>query len=698
MVRGLDQKYMLFTFDLAADGNSILLGSLGDGIYKSENSGETWEKSINGLDTLFIDVVAVAPQSPDFAFAAGVKGGFYFSDNFGDSWQPIAGPFGKITAIEFLPAFKDHVLVGDDRGTLYKSTNGGGSWKVLYQTESMGAITAIAVSPSYLDNPVILLGTSAGGLMRLVHGDSLSVDTTLSLAHQPIMSIAFSPEFEFDGVVFVSSWNDGVYCTKNGGFNWQLCSSGLTRDRQSGLLGRPSFGRLSVSPNFKRDQTVFLASFDGMFRTEDGGRQWRPMETLSSLNIVGVGVSPNHHEDSTIAITTWMWGAYLSRDGGATYQPINRGAIDKPRENFLTRLFAVVFSPDYVADRTLFTSTWWRFLKSTDSGSSWSQIVPLDQPVWTRTHHGATIGVSPNFREDGLVFLGTHTGLILRSSDRGDTFEILKDVENMIGSIAISPYFAEDNTIFVGDTYGVHVSRDAGENWDFSPLVADSLHIDMPVSPAYPRERVEAWKAHQLLQQSKDYAVKLAFSNGFSFDGTAFAGTPNGLFRTQNHGQSWQNLSNHVLEDNVYIETIAVSPNFVQDQTFIISVRGRGHFRSSDGGKSFSEIGIELIKSQKLLGQYVGMIPKFPAIVYSPTYTVDKTIYGFSGPEIFKSVDNGDTWRPLSKPSINWQTRAWIWYLNNTRGSKRKLKVLVLAVILSVSLGTIIHRLLQQRR
>ena len=79
-------------------------------------------------------------------------------------------------------------------------------------------------------------------------------------------------------------------------------------------------------------------------------------------------------------------------------------------------------------------------------------------------------------------------------------------------------------------------------------------------------------------------------------------------------------------DDDAYIESVAISPDFANDRTLIVSARGRGHFRSTDGGASFTEIASGLTRDQHLLANYVGVVPKFPSIVFSPTYALDRTL------------------------------------------------------------------------
>lgn len=690
-VNGLDHKHMLVSLDVADGGRTVYVTSMGDGVYRSGDGGETWVHSNDGLESLVIDLVSASPHESGHAAVADVEGGLYITEDFAATWEKADGNYGKVTAVTFVPDQPGVLLMGDHHGGLYRSQNGGRHWDEVGRVAGSGAVTALAVAPAFTSDPVVLVGTATGRILRSDDGGESFESIVVSSAGQPIVSLAMSPQFANDRIAFASVWNEGVYFSDDGGHEWEARNHGLTRDRQATLLGRPDFSHLRLSPGFGVDRTVFLAGFDGLFQSRNGGSSWKQSHTLSPMNIVALSVSPDYREDHTLALTTWLWGTFLSNDGGNTWRAKNHG-VSEPyvRNEGLVRLFNVAFSPHYASDGVLFTSTWYDLYKSTDQGSKWTRLPHIEVPKEAGKHRASSFAVSPNLKDDGTVFAGTKTGLILRSTNEGKSFKTLKDLANMIGSIAVTPSFARDATVFVGDTRGIHVSRDAGESWTFHRLNGSALYFEMPVSPAYPKEASAAWKDHVLSQREKAYAVKIAVSPAYARDATLFAGTADGLRRSRDGGRSWHRLAGFGFDEHAYIETVAVSPDFEHDDTLMVSVRGRGLFRSRDGGDSFSEIGAALKEGNKIPAHYVGMVPKFPSLVFSPDYASDGTVFGFSGTDLLQSQDEGDTWKTMPTPSVGVVARVRVWqryWLERLHGVSRKQVFLGGVVVLLVATG-----------
>ena len=257
------------------------------------------------------------------------------------------------------------------------------------------------------------------------------------------------------------------------------------------------------------------------------------------------------------------------------------------------------------------------------------------------------MAVSPNFASDRTIYLVTLPGMILKSSDGGKNFELAGEIGEraiFIPSLVISPDFAADQTLYLGNfAGGVYKSVDGGSTWQ-------------PVS-------------NGLI--AKDNYAKLTISPNYKADRTVFAGTSEGLFVTHNGGASWHKLPGTAYGGDSYIETIAISPDYQSDRTFLVSVRGKGLFRTVDGGKTFTQIG----------DYWTG------AIQFSPAYSVDQTIFGSSGAELYKSTDGGDTWQTLAGPQPNYNFLTILYHGVTNAPYRRYLTAAIAALCSYLLLG-----------
>lgn len=650
IVNGLDHQYEFSALDIAAQSPKILfLASLGDGIYKSENGGDSWIKVNQGLATLSFDLVAIAPDSPDIVFAAGTEKGLYKTETGGANWTLVM-PDNKITAIAFDPAQPDMIVIGDNKGNLFSSRDRGESWQWLDTLEESGAIKAVAISADFALDRTFWVGTEKEGIWQTVDGGGSFVQVNNGIGDRSITSLAISPNYKIDRTILASTWQEGVFRSDNGGQSWEQYSKGLTKDGQADLpnFNRPHFSNLSISQGYSQDRTVFMASFDGLFKSTDGGRVWQELNTLSANIIVGLDVSPDYQHDSTVAITTYLGGAYISHDAGDTWTTINQGlakdnwlkriARQILQDGYVARLFGIEFSPNYRQDKTIFLPSWTYFLKSTNKGQDWQKI-PLtnnrSSPLNRPTKYSIT--TSPNFASDKTIYLGSMQGTgqdsILKSTDGGLNFSVVGSINGQsIVYLAISPDFATDKTLYAGVKDGVYKTMDGGNTWQ-------------PAGNGIPPMPEES---------------KLTISPNYKVDKTVFAGTAAGLFVTRDGGESWGKLTVNADTDRSYVDAVAISPDYQSDQakpgskadrTLIVSFRGKGLFKSVDGGTTFAQVAENLLNSNHSLANMYGFWPPTMPIKFSPAYSSDRTIYGVSETNLLKSTDGGDTWSNLPLPT-----------------------------------------------
>jgi hypothetical protein len=180
--------------------------------------------------------------------------------------------------------------------------------------------------------------------------------------------------------------------------------------------------------------------------------------------------------------------------------------------------------------------------------------------------------------------------------------------------MAISPRFAEDGILFIGirgREEGIFKTIDGGDTFK-------KLDLGLPISGN----------------------IKLAISPDYAADQTIFAGTGNGLIVSRNGGKSWQISGSTYFPPKGNILSVAVSPNYKQDRTILLAVKGSGIFKSVDSAKSFSRVGTQLQDQNEQLKQ----------LVFSKKYQNDNMIFGVSDENVFISRDGGITWKLIKRP------------------------------------------------
>lgn len=624
-IKGLDYTGELSSLSMSpSDKNTLYLASRADGIYKSTDAGESWKKVNQGLETNFIEIVDSARTSSDIALAVGKEKGLYRTENGGKTWTNIFKTPTAITTLASAPKNPDLIIFGDKKGHLYLSKDGGKNWENITIPKESASIGSIEFSPEVETDRTFYVGTIGDGIFQTVDLGKSFEPIGRGIEDKAIEDVVVSPNYATDSTLYVSTWKDGVYISRDGGKNWTKQNQGLTRDHQADDFKVPHFTELRVLKD-----RMYLAGFNGLFETNDGGQQWREIPTLLKGTIMAMAVSPNYANDSTLAVATYVGNIFLSRDKGQTWIPVNHG-LEKYRfdpdmeeaQQDPRRYFDIAFSPDYGKDKTIFAGLLWSTLVKTDNGGDSWTIVPLPQTV-----RGITIAPSPNFAVDRAVYLTNQSGKIFRSTDGGNHFTYINDIGKIVGngppSIVISPDFANDRTIFATGNGGIlrYTTTPSGASWQNT-------------TEGTPLERAAF--------------IQLAISPDYKNDGTVFASSLGGLYATRDRGKTWTRIENTPFPADSLIEAVAVSPDYATDKTVIVSLQGLGLFRSTDGGKTFGPIGDPSLPIVKTKAIPNAGIP----IHFSPNYAQDKTLFGFGGAktDIFRSTDGGKTWETFTVP------------------------------------------------
>src|SRR6204780_3871023 len=214
--------------------DTFYFGSVGGGVWKTENSGRTWVPiSDEGIPIGSIGAIAVAPSNPDIIYVGtgepdiraqhsyGI--GMFKSTDAGKTWSHI-GLEGtrQIGRVAVDPANPNRVYVAalgnvyaanPERG-LYRSTDGGTTWKkILFKANDQTNVGAIEVAIDPKNSRVLY--------------------ASLWATRRPPWSV-YAPSNMPGG---------GLYKSTDGGDNWTQLTGGLPNDDFVGKIG------IAVSPS-----------------------------------------------------------------------------------------------------------------------------------------------------------------------------------------------------------------------------------------------------------------------------------------------------------------------------------------------------------------------------------------------------------------------------------------------------------------
>jgi photosystem II stability/assembly factor-like uncharacterized protein len=230
-----------------------------------------------------------------------------------------------------------------------------------------------------------------------------------------------------------------------------------------------------------------------LFRSSDGGKSWQELPGLRTHGSgaqwqPGAGGMCLHTilQHPTNAQTLWIAissaGAFRTDDGGKTWRPINRGLVSEQIPNPTAEVGHCVHRIAMHPSRpdVLFMQKHWDVMRSDDGGDSWREVsgnLPSDFgfPIEVHAHEPETIYVVP-IKSDSEHFPPEGKLRVYRSRSGGNEWEALtkglpqRDCYVNVLRDASAVDSLDPCGVYFGTTGGqVYASSDAGDSW--APIV-----------------------------------------------------------------------------------------------------------------------------------------------------------------------------------------------------------------------------------
>lgn len=175
----------------------------------SSDGGSSWNSAVdNTLMGRDIRSVSVDSFNPDIAYAA-TDLGVYKTVNAGDSWTELTAPTSNSSAyaVAVDPGNSNQILVSIDRDGLYRSTDGGQTWKnASAGLEPNGSVSTILFDPS--QNGVVYVSDFLSGVYQSTDSASTWTKINTGLHSRAISSMVISGDGNH---LYAGSNEDGVY-------------------------------------------------------------------------------------------------------------------------------------------------------------------------------------------------------------------------------------------------------------------------------------------------------------------------------------------------------------------------------------------------------------------------------------------------------------------------------------------------------
>jgi len=640
--------------------NTYYFGATGGGVWKTTDSGQNWKNISDGYFGGSIGAVSVSESDPNVLYVGTGEqtvrgnvspgyGGFWKSYDGGETWKKLnlnidQVQVGRIAIHPTDPNIVFIAVMGDlfkdtpDRG-LYKSTNGGNSWKkVLYANQRSGAVD-ISIDKS---NPRIMYASTwnirrtpysleSGGegsaLWKSTDGGdtwkNISNSTGLPKGIWGISGVSISPANPNIIYALIENKNGGLYKSNDSGKTWKIVNS----DRN---LRQRAWYYTRIYADTQNENRVYVMNV-AFWRSEDGGKSFDRYRTPHGDHH-DLWIDPNNNRRMIVADDG---GAQVSNDDANNWSTY----MNQPTAQYY-RVATDNSFPYNILVAQQDNSTQ-RVPHRVNSGG-------ISERDWEPSAGGESAHLASKPDNPDIVYGGSYGGYLTRlDHNTGEVRSVNVWPNNPMGHgaedmkyrfqwnfpIFFSPH---DNDKLYTTSNNFHVTNDEGQSWDVispdltrnekeklgpsgGPITKDNTAVEyyatIFAACESPYEKDLLWAASDdgLIHVSKDGGInwenvtpenspKYLMWNSVEPDpfikgGLYAAGTlyKTGdyrpyLYKTKDYGKTWEKIVEGIPE-NHFTRVLRADPN---KEGLLYAGTESGMFISFDDGKLWSSFQLNL--------------------------------------------------------------------------------------------------------
>ena len=622
---------------------------------------------------------------------------------------------GRIAALDAI-AEKDGkttIYVGAATGGVWKSTDGGTTFKSVFDKQPVQSIGAIAVDPNHHDTIWVGTGeswtrnsTSVGdGIYKSTDGGETWTNVGLANSER-INKIIVDPRNSdtvyacVPGKLWSDSADRGLYKSNDGGKHWNLALKGTNLSTGCGSLSldakNPDVLFASLW-DFRRKGWTFRSggesatapSASGLFRSADSGKTWTEISDAANKGFpkkpygrIAAAVAPSNSQIVYAFVEGTDSALFRSDDGGKTWDKRDKSQMMVWRPFYFANLVVDPANPDRVFKPDL------RLIMSLDGGKSFANVGGGTHG----DHH--VIWIDPSNTKH--VITGDDGGL-WQSYDGGNKWWKQNNLPvSQFYHVSVDdadPYHVygglQDNACWIGDSaYPGGVSNSRWENTcggDGFFMYADPSNPDYLYAETQGGEIIRVNRyTHETrgIKPLADYKEKLRWNWN-----TPMALSPHDknvlylgaqfLFRSHDQGQSWQRISpdlttndpqkqkqeesggitvdNSAAEMHTTIYSISESPKAAG--TIWVGTDDGNVQLTRDGGKSWTNV----VKNISGVPEHswISWVQASHYDAGTAFVAIDRHTFGDMAPYIYKTTDYGKSWTALVSPKDSKGVRGY---------------------------------------